>query len=274
MIQVSPLDDGGVSVTATLIRQPAIYLDQFALDAFARQQARRDRFLKIWQTKGELLFSYVNALDLSGPQNNTASIIRDFLEGLGPYWIPLELNPWKIVRKENGQEPASGTACVSESFLNGYFLELRDEATNLGKAVDLIQAHRATSQAQVQQLKDDTNARVQDYRNAFKKDAGSLDKRLPSEAYDPQRPATFVLRQMERLITKQAKSHTWMPNDGIDFLHATVAAGCADFLVLDKHWKARVEEIAPKKSYKWVYYGNELDEFLDVFEHCVIGSAP
>ena len=75
------------------------------------------------------------------------------------------------------------------------------------------------------------------------------------------------------MITRQAKSHRWMPNDGMDFLHATVASPCAEFLVLDKHWKRRVMEIAPPKSYKWVYYGNEPDEFLDVFEHCVVGRT-
>ena len=91
-----------------------------------------------------MLFSYASALDLSGPQENTARIIRDFLQALGPYWIPLELSPWKIGRKENGEESSSGTPCVSESFRQAYLLELRDDVTNLGKVVDLMQRDRDT----------------------------------------------------------------------------------------------------------------------------------
>jgi hypothetical protein len=38
-------------------------------------------------------------------------------------------------------------------------------------------------------------------------------------------------------VTREAKAFTWMPNDGVDFAHAAVAAVCADFLVLDRQWK-------------------------------------
>jgi hypothetical protein len=62
----------------------------------------------------------------------------------------------------------------------------------------------------------------------------------------------------------------WTFNDGVDFMHASVAATCADFLLLDRQWKRRVMEVAPPKAYQWVFYRNELDEFLDAFEHCVI----
>ncbi len=54
---------------------------------------------------------------------------------------------------------------------------------------------------------------------------------------------------------------TWMPNDGVDFMHAAVAAACADFLVLDQHWKRRVLKIASTRSYQWVYYRAELEAF-------------
>lgn len=79
-----------------------------------------------------------------------------------------------------------------------------------------------------------------------------------------------MLRALERQVVSEAKSYTWMPNDGIDFMHASVASACADLLLLDKQWKRRVLVVAPPRAYQWVFYRHELDLFLDVFEHCIV----
>lgn len=270
MIRVSRLQDGGAEVEAELVRQPAVYLDQDSLADIARTAQRRKRFLDIWATKGELLFSWANAFDLSGPQGDTARYIRELLEALGPHWIPLESNPWKVVRKENGEEPSSGSACVSESFLQSYFLELRDDVTNLGRVVDLIQNDRGNTRTQVQELKTAANQMVAAFRTEFLCDPTSMDRKLPAIPRDPAHPTTFMLRALERLVTSEARQYVWTPNDGMDFMHASVAGGSADFLLLDQHWKRRVLAVAPPKAYPWVYYRYELDAFLEAFERCIV----
>src|SRR5262245_6862604 len=121
MIRVQYFPNDGAEVEAALERQPAIYLDHDSLGEIARNASRRRRFLQILERKGELLFSWSNALDISGPQEGSAQAINEFLGAIGPHWIPLEINPWKVVRKESGEEPSSGTPCVSESFLGSYF---------------------------------------------------------------------------------------------------------------------------------------------------------
>ena len=60
------------------------------------------------------------------------------------------------------------------------------------------------------------------------------------------------------------------PNDGVDFMHATVAGGWADFVLLDRQWKQRLLAVAHPKSYRWVFYRNELDAFLEAFDTCTI----
>jgi hypothetical protein len=254
-----------------LVRQPAIYLDHDSLTDIARTPARRQRFLDIWARKGELLFSFVNALDLAGPQGDTTRYIRDLLQDLGPHWIPLDMNPWKVVRKEKGEEPSIGSASVSEAFLRPYFLELRDEVTNVGRVVDLIQNDRQNTLADALQLKTAADQMVQTFRAEFIRDEASLERNLPATAYDPARPTTFMLRQLERLVTREARSHTWKPNDGLDFMHAAIASGASDLLLLDRQWKRRVLEVAPPKTYPWVFYRYELDDFLAAFDACVIG---
>jgi hypothetical protein len=269
MIRVHHLSNGGADVETALERQPAIYLDHDSLGEIARNAARRRRFLDIWARKGELLFSWANALDISGPQEGSAEAIKELLEALGPHWVPIENNPWKVVRKESGEEPSSGTPCISESFLSGYFLRLRDEVTNLGRVVDLIQADRATIQQHLTEIKAHAHQMVRAFREQYRRDRASLDRVLPAVPFDPARPAGHMLRALERLVTSQL-GFQWTPNDGIDFTHASVAATCADFLLLDRQWKRRVMEVAPPRTYPWVFYRHELDEFLDVFENCVI----
>jgi hypothetical protein len=269
MIRVQYSPGERAEVVTALERQPAVYLDHDSLGEIARNADRRRRFLDIWTRKGELLFSWANALDISAPQEGSAQAIKELLEAIGPYWVPLEINPWKVVRKENGEEPSSGTPCVSESFLSGYFLRLRDEVSNLGRVVDLIQEDRDAVQQHLTELKTQANQMVQTFRDGYRRDRTSPDRVLPALPNDPARPAAHTVRALERLVTSQL-GFQWTLNDGVDFMHASVAATCADFLLLDRQWKRRVMEVAPSKSYRWVFYRHELDEFLDAFDGCVV----
>ena len=263
--------DGSFNVETTL-RQPGVYLDQDSLTDIARSDTRRQSFLTTFQKKGTLLFSWTNAFDLSGPQGDSATKIRELLRGIGIHWVPLEMNPWKVVRKENGQEPSSGTPCVSESFLKAYYPQIHGGPLDLASVVDLIQKDRSAVQVEIQGLKSHADAMVQNWRAQYRQDEGCLDRILPPEKVDQDRPHSFILRELERLVTREAKAFTWMPNDGVDFMHAAVAAVCADFLVLDRQWKRRVLDIAPPRGYKWVYYRAELDDFLEAFERAEIAN--
>jgi hypothetical protein len=271
VIIVKYLRGGGVEIDASLIRQPSIYLDHDSLGEIARNSARRRRFLSIWKSRGELLFSWANAIDISGPQEGSALAIKELLEALGPYWIPLELNPWKVVRKEAGGETSSGTPCVSESFLNGYFLRLRQDVTNLGRVVDLVHEDRDLIQRDLTTLKFHANHMIQGFRREYRRNRTSLDRILPALPNDPARPTAYLVRELERLITRQLQFQ-WTMNDGIDFMHASVAATCADFLLVDRQWKRRILEVAPPRSYSWVYYRREIDDFMTALEKVGIGK--
>src|SRR5712692_10184365 len=147
MIKSVPTHDGGVIVEASLARPPAIYLDQDSLHDLAEAKPRRERFLHVFKDKGTLMFSWTNAIEIAGPQGGTKEEIRDFLDALGEFWIPLEMNPYKVVRKEQGSEPSSGTPCVSESFLEGYFLEVRGETRTLAQVVVSRSRHGKTDRS-------------------------------------------------------------------------------------------------------------------------------
>jgi len=185
----------------------------------------------------------------------------------------LELNPYKVVRKEQGIEPSSGTPCVSESFLENYYISVKGSPPTLGRVVDLVHDKRDQVLANTTEIKDAVGQAVAERRSEYTRDPSCLDQMLPMVNWDPTRPTTFILRALERLVTREANSYTWMPNDGIDFVHAAIAGAYADLLLLDKQWKRRVLEVAPPRTYPWVFYRNELDQFLDVFEQCVISPC-
>lgn len=270
MINVTVSADGNVDVQAT-VRQPGVYLDQDSLIDISRTLARRQRFLNTLRTKGTLLFSWTNAFDLSGPQGDNVTRLREFLAAIGPNWVPIEMNPWTVARKENGDEPCSGSPGISESLLRNYYPHIHEGPLHLANIVDLIHDDRAAVQAELERLKQGADDMVQNWRNQFRADETCLDRLLPPLA-DVTRPHASLLRSLERQVTREARAFTWMPNDGTDFMHAAVAAVCSDFLVVDRQWKRRVLEVAPVRSYPWVYYRAELDNFLDAFERSHVGA--
>jgi hypothetical protein len=250
------------------LRPPRVYLDQDSLCDIAKTVERKQPFIAAFATRGTLLFSWTSALDVSGPQGRNVSLISDLLSGIGSNWIPLELDPWKVVRKESGIEPSSGVPCVSESFLETYYPYIHGGPLDLSTVVNLMHRNRAHYRREVEEISRYADEMVQSRRRQFLADQTCLDRILPPAGADPKRPAAYMLRSLERLVTREARGFRWTRNDGVDFLHATVASSFADYLLLDKHWKRRVLEVAPARTYKWVYYRAELDEFLEAFEAC------
>ena len=184
-----------------------IYLDNHSLIDFAKGcPSRRHRFVDALQRGGTLLFSWTNAAELAGPQRASASAVRAFLDSVGPYWIPLELNPWTVVERE-----AAGLterALVSESFMEAYFQEraydLSPEGSavldlsagtffRLGAVLDWAQENRDIFRQDAVRIDDALRDRLRQLRADCENDAKSLDRLLPPVAFDERRPATFVL---------------------------------------------------------------------------------
>lgn len=73
----------------------SVYLDNDSLITLAKtpNPEMRERFVAAIKNGGNLLFSLANAVEISGPQENSAEAVRSFLDSIGPHWVPLELNP-------------------------------------------------------------------------------------------------------------------------------------------------------------------------------------
>src|SRR5262245_49955455 len=104
----------------------SVYLDNDSLIGLAKRcESRRRRFVGALRAKATFLFSWVNAVEIAGPQGDSADAVREFLDSMGPHWVPLESNPWKVEEREKSRG-ATGAA-VSERFMDAYFKERSGE---------------------------------------------------------------------------------------------------------------------------------------------------
>lgn len=271
-------EDGKLSCVAELMGRFGVYLDNFSIIDLAKgPAAQRQRFLDALKTRGTLLFSLTNAAEVAGPQGASASAVRAFLDGVGPYWVPLELNPWRVVERE--QAGLVDRAPVSDGFMKAYFqqrahdlspggsrvLDLSPENFfRLGAVLDWVQEDRDNTRQEAAGMDETLRGKLKQLRTNYDNDAASLDRLLPPVPFDEQRRATFVLIHLLRTLVLEAKAFQFKDNDALDFCHAVLAAAYGSIATLDKQWKRRVENLPKPNRLAKVYYGPQLDELVDL----------
>ena len=264
----------------------AIYLDNDSLIQLAKGPApTRDRFLEALRAGGTFLFSFTNAAELAGPQGASADAVRAFLNAVGPRWIPLEMDPRRVMNRE--QQGAKDPA-ISLSFIEGYFKQRAFEASpdghrivdlsadrffELGAVVDWVGHMRPRIRAWARELDDTLSSELEKLRLAYQRDSKSLDRVLPPLPFDLGRPATFVWVHLLRTLVIEAKAYQFKKNDGLDFCHAVVAGAYASIATLDKQWKRRVDGLPKPNQVARVFYRPEIDEFVQLFEEVVANVA-
>lgn len=256
----------------------SVYLDNDSLIELAKRcPVRRQRFVNALRGKATLLFSWASAVEIAGPQGDSAEAVRAFLDSIGPDWVPLESNAWEVARREEAGL-TSGVA-VSEHFLKAYFegrssepppggfLDLSSETFfRLGAVLDWVQEIRDKVQSHRDQLDEALRQRLVHLRTEYNRDRALLDWHLPSLPFETQRPATFVLVHLQRLLVQELNAYKFMPHDGLDFCHAVMATAYGSLVTLDKHWKRRVQSLPYASRLARVYYRPELDHLVDDLE--------
>jgi len=274
------VEKDSVLCVAELNGRFGVYLDTDSLiDLAKKSECRRQRFLRALHKGGDLLFSWTTALEIAGTAGDTTAAIRSFLDGVGPYWTPLELNPWKVVRR--GAAGVSAQAAVSETFMEAYFRERSSDLSaegckvldlpansffRLGAVLDWVQEHRDDIRHHAVEIDHTFCSRLKQLRDDYDKNPSSLDLEVPSLPVDYRRPATFVLTQLLRMLVIEAKAFQYKRNDGLDLCHAVVASAYGCLITLDKHWKRRVENLPWQGHRPKVYYRPQVDELVDELE--------
>jgi hypothetical protein len=277
MIRFTSEDGNPVVVAET--KGYGIYLDNDSLIDLAKGQvSRQKRFVDVLQAKATLLFSCANAIEVAGPQGASAKAVRAFLNSIGPHWIPLQLSPWEITKRE--QAGLAAESAVSTKFMETYFqqrvydmaqtgavLDLSSETFfHLGAVVDWMQGHRDKIRADAKTIDDELRALLEKRRADYEKNPASLNAFLPPCQFDERFPATFTLIHLQRILIKEAKGYHFKRHDGLDLCHAAVAAAYGSVITLDKHWKRRVQALPVPHQLARTYYRPEIDQLIDTME--------
>jgi len=265
---------GGVFDLEVRARQPTVYLDNWALSrALAVDETRRERFLETFKTKGTLLFSWVNVMELGNSIFNRSAPIRLLLDGIGEQWFPIESNPFASIKKENSQQGAANSPAFSETLIRAYYPHVHGGVLTLSSVFDLLRHDNgAKARGAQQQLKATVQQFIDEIKQGQRLDPTWLDKRYPALAFDPQRPTLFVFTELLRGLASE-RGFTFTPNDGIDLFHATVPVAYSDFVLLDRSWTRRVRALSMPGRALYAFAEPELDGFLDAFERCEIVSG-
>ena len=121
MVIKRELDDRGgreydFEVTA---EPPLIYLDHWALRRLSENATLRHRFLTAFARRGTVMFSLMNVEEIARDESpRRAQEIRAFSDQLGPHWVPMTIDPHRIMRAEQtGRTPDGHDPCFSQAFL-------------------------------------------------------------------------------------------------------------------------------------------------------------
>lgn len=277
------LTEDGKLICDAKVKGYGIYLDTDSLmDLAEREASRRQRFVEALQRGGTLLFSWTNAIELAGPQGASASAVQAFLDSLGPHWIPLELNPWKVIDRERAGIVEQ--APVSEWFMKAYAKERAHDLSveggkvldqsaeaffRLGAVVSWVQKKRDSIRQHALRVAQALRDRLKQLRANYENDPASLDRQLPPVPFDERWPGTFVCFHLQRMLVVKEKVFRFEDNDAFDFCHAVLATAFGSLVTLDKRWKGRVESLPRPNRLAKVYYRPELDQLVGGLESLV-----
>ena len=82
------------------VRPPLIYLDHCAIRAISSEPRWRAHLRETFETRGTLMFSVVNMLEMARNSGPSYERIRDLLDDLGPYWLPSDPDPNSVLVRE------------------------------------------------------------------------------------------------------------------------------------------------------------------------------
>jgi hypothetical protein len=248
------------------VEPPLIYLDHWgALRRLSENPALGDRFLGAFAHRGTVMFSLMNAAEIARDASpDRARQIRAFLDRLGPYWVPMTIDPHRIIAAEETGTVADGMRpCVSVEFLTDpvFATRLATGPVSLAHVVDLTRRPDGEELIQATDRNADLLLRgIQDRRNAYAANPSDLDKTCPLLPFNDKKPMRGIYYALARFTITD--TFTLDRNHARDLFHAIASVRCAQMVTLDAHWAAQVRKLRLSPGFVRVYSEKDFDTFL------------
>jgi len=244
---------------------PLIYLDHWALRRLSENLTLGARFLGAFTRRGTVMFSLMNVAEIARDASpHRAKEVRDFLESVGPYWIPMTIDPVRIIDAEERGETAHGPhPCLSVGFLTepAFAASLTKGVVSLAHVVDLTRRPHGDDLIQTTDRKTaELQDIIQKFRDAYPANPKDLEKMYPLLKFDAAKPMRGIHNGLVRYTITD--SFTLNDNHARDLYHAIASVRCAQMVTLDAHWAGQVRKLKLPPEFVKVYSEVELDAFL------------
>jgi len=211
------------------------------------------------------MFSLMNVLEIARDAvPSRAKEIRDFLEKLSAHWIPMTIDPLRVIDAEQkGRTPDGAHGCVSVAFISDprFARLLTKGAVTLAHVVDLTRG-RAGDLLRHDSDQDEANLlkNLGEWRAAHAANPKEVDTKYPFLKFDSAKPMRGIYYGLVRYAITD--SFTLNERHARDLYHAIASVGCADLVTLDAHWAGQVRKLKLPADFVRVYSESEFDQFL------------
>lgn len=258
---------------------PTIYLDHWAIRKLSENEVLGSRFLNAVRARnGTVALSWLNLVEFSRVSDNgQVRAAGEMVHNLFPNLFFMEINPFTVIENENkllaGDDPFPPHG--DKELLRAFFL-LDQTTTCPYDAVQLFQiAQESARSGRFDSLVDTVVERTTALRDSL--DHDEVLQRLlrkPAKTSPIQAGTRDILRETVRQILLDDGAPI-RRNDAIDLMHTIVPVSYCDIVLLDGHWRDRVERVSRRFasanatfSMARVYAekGGGLDKFLTFLE--------
>lgn len=239
---------------------PYIYLDHWAIREISSNQDYRKRFLNKFGVSGTLLISNANIVEMLGNNKESLENIRQFFSEIKDNWFPLDINPIRVMEKE--ELPDIGVSpCYSHKFLKRFYNQLPDGRINLASVVDLVQENQAQEYEDLKSLKKEKSEEVMRLRERWKWDKSLAENIFTCRKFDPKKPQKYVFDSIMRIVLNA--DFPFKENDVLDFSHTVVSIAYGNVVLLDKKWADIFRKLKMPDNRLAVYTKPQIPEFLN-----------
>lgn len=252
------------------VRPPLVYLDHWAIREISSAPARRDHFLETFRTRGTLMFSVLNILEMARNTGDSYTRIREMLDAVEPYWLLSDPDPRTVQDREMRGLVAPVSFFVPLSIFASVYKTLPQGTLRLGAALDTLQDTEFRERARaILERPSELRRRMERERRRYER--GEALRPPPFPRGSP----LWISGSLGQALIMSGKRIT--ENDVVDILHAAVPLRYAVVVLLDGAWTEFARQLGLPDVQ--VFAKPQLDEALtairtvDISRHKIMRPA-
>ena len=246
MLSLTAIDGDSLELNME-IASPSIYLDQWALVTFSKDLNLGRKFIEFLKYKrGTICLSWMNLLELGKSSDTQINSVKDFLEIALPNVLFIECNPFVVMDREEvllgGVIP--NEHLVIDAEMNRELLSRPRHVQSLNLfSIDNVFSDILDGSLvkRLESLQTTTVKFIRSQKRLVEEDPAHHKK---VKNFLSQGRLPYDVRSSFQLICRSIfvdRNVSFEPNDACDFFHTIVPSTYCDFILIDSHWKDKVE---------------------------------